>query len=284
MHSAVPNVSARLVFQSQPSLLPDASLDLSNPTSSDRSSSCETSKSSFSTRSSSSGSDSPHTQERFTEAQEALQMLSIPAAVLGHSVPGYADQAALTEPSTDGTSSALPVEQSVEPTSQVQAAVQRFEQLNEQQAASSPMKQTSAGSAKPTRDWTGIMRLAPLLIPILSDPEQDQTVANTPTGIATAASDSAGTSAGTIAPRSKPRHQPALQGATARNQAAIAAHQARLAALHQKGHPRQPHGFGSSAAGHADAAVAGHDGDPEPADKTLKSPVGVQRSSASASR
>ena len=41
------------------------------------------------------------------------------------------------------------------------------------------------------------------------------------------------------------RHQPAVRGVTARNQAAVAAHQARLAALHHKGQHGQIQGLGS---------------------------------------
>ena len=55
------------------------------------------------------------------------------------------------------------------------------------------------------------------------------------------------------------RHQPAVRGVPARNQAAVAAHQARLAALHNKGQHGQIQGLGNGKGiGHAEPAAAQH--------------------------
>ena len=82
--------------------------------------------------------------------------------------------------------------------------------------------------------------------------------------------------------QSQLQHQPSVQGAAARNQAAIAAHQARLESLRQKAQPGQGHGVGNGKRHVQLAAAQCADGPPPTAENPAE--LTVQRSTHSAAR
>ena len=289
MHSAVPNTSSRMVFQSRLPSLPTGT-DLAQE------------KSSSSSYSSSSGDDSSEPSQQLEPQNEAQHLLDMPDGMLESAaaitadpdaVPMAADPDAVPmagtagmpeTPAMAGTASdadgILPVQQ-VEPTSQVRSAVKHFEQLTELQSMPNPAMQASVGVSKGAT-LRGGMRLAPLVIPPPDDLQMDQAADGPLPGAMHKVFSGNATVKAAADLLSKRQQQPAVQGATARNQAAIAAHQARLAALHQKEHSKQAHGFGS-ALGHAEPSAAQHRHSPK---LTLNEPdnLHVQHSAASASK
>ena len=268
MHSAVPNTSSRMVFQSRLPSLPTGT-DLAQE------------KSSSSSYSSDSGDDSSEPSQQLetqNEAQAQNEPQSQPQPDMPDGVLDGAEAMAGTASDTDGI---LPVQQ-VEAISQVRSAVNHFEQLSELQSVPNPAMQASAGISERPHHLRGVMRPAPLVIPPPRSLEVEEAADGPLPGAMHKVFSSNATVKAAANLLSKRQQQPAVQGATARNQAAIAAHQARLAALHQKEHSKQAHGFGSTL-GHAEPSAAQHRHSPK---LTLNEPdnLQVQHSAASASK
>lgn len=267
MHSAVPNASSRMVFQSRAlSMQPGTDLGLD--------------RSSISSHDSSSGTVSPAAQEQLLQTDITHQLLNLAAGVLEET-----DRALLSATATDDSVNVrVPMQRSIAPVSQVQTAVQHYEQLSGDQASDSPhIRYASAGVARHPRDLRGIMCLAPLVIPVVQTAEDQQQATASPSRASPG--DIHRTAAGVKAADGPSKHQrtlPAVQGAAARTHAAIAAHQARLASSQQKGQQRHAYGFGSGA-GHAQSLVAHHE---QHSSSVQEDPdaLSVQHSTASASR
>ena len=262
MRSTVPNTSSRMVFQSRaPSMQPGMDFRLEHSSSS---------------HSSSPGKDSPRPQQQLESPKEVHHLLDMPDAVEGAGVPLGSAQAVSDIPSTP------PVQQLAEPVSQVSTAAQQVEQLSQDEGVSVTAVQTPADASKRPRDQRGIMRLAPLMIPTPHSPEEDQKTPATTLDAVPGIVSNQGTDATVASLAGKHPHQPAVQGVSARNQAAIAVHQARLAALHQKDRARQAHSWGN-APGHA-LPPAAHHTDSHTITASEPDSLDVQRSAASATR
>lgn len=262
MRSTVPNTSSRMVFQSRaPSMQPDMDFGLDKSSSS---------------HSSSPEKDSPRPQQQLESPKEVQRLLDMPDAVDGAGVPLGSAQAVSGVPSTP------PVQQLAELVRQVNMAAQQVEQLSQDEGVPVTAMQSPADASKRPRDLRGIMRLAPLMIPTPHSPEEDQKTPATTSDATPGTVSNQATDATVASLAGKHQHQPAVQGVSARNQAAIAVHQARLAALHQKDRARQAHSWGN-APGHAPAPAAHHTDSPllsasEPDSQD------VQHSAASATR
>ena len=172
--------------------------------------------------------------------EDSVQLLQQPAAERVAPLDVAADHASLPIAHSDMQQEHdIAVQASADSESQVQAAVQRYEQLlADQQTAASPLSSPTAAAEEALKLPQTRLRLAPLDIPDPDSPEDGRPQGSTSIHALPSAS----------ATPHKRQHQ---LGAAARNQAAIAAHAARL---HQKDQLRgKPvRGFGSSAAGHAE--------------------------------
>lgn len=281
MHSSIPNVSSRLVFQSQPAQPLHAEADKHDLGSSALSSisalSSFSQHSSSSVASWSSSSDYELSPRHQSPGPQKSTMPTHGSQQLLHTHAAPESAAAASEAVGNG----LPVQQSPQSISQVQATQQRPEELSELQATSRPAVPAAADNSGHALTTMGVRRPTPLLIP--TDILQSSEAVQTPDHLGSGGTDGVAEGAVASVPR-RQRHKSALQGVTARNQAAVAAHQARLAALQQKEKSKQPHGFGSSAAGHADLTLACRDRGHVPEEAQPGSPLAVQRSSGSTSR
>lgn len=230
MHNAVPNASSRMVFQSrQTSIQPGMDLDLAKA----EDSSCDSSH----------GSASLSAQPHQLLPDNTQQLLNQAAAVLQHVLESASSATALCEAVSNQPSMECPPQQSEQ-------------QLNTKSTNRTCVPDPQTGSAIQSQDRQGIRRLAPLLpLPPLSLQKQQSAstslsdgmphtlpVAHTHTVDAAGADESG---------RQQHQQQPPVQGVSASQLAASAAHQARLASLHAAAHPGQTHGFGRGT-GHAE--------------------------------
>lgn len=229
MRNAVPNASSRMVYQSQALSLPSNLVPEAEPDP------CT--------------SDSEHdsgehdTAERLSpikqQAQDAAdgqllpqlpqnKVISVPSSdnrvIVIAALPATTEEGAIVQ--HDATAVASPAK-----ISRVYNAVKHYEQLSAASQSASPSPETSpppataAHSAVPTK-----VALQPLQIPDMHSPDEEESV-RSPSVASTAGSTRGGSGTATTPSRWHPPPSQ-RQGAAARNQAAIAAHQARLATLH----------------------------------------------------
>lgn len=249
MRNTVPSVSSRLVYQSQALSLPP---DLQPAVQS----------SSYSESGSSSEGDQPLAEQQDepkADRQQDQQLLQTAMAEALASdttlAEALASDTTVTEPvallaATDETADMQEATMSMASStahppmiSRVYDAVHRYEQLIAAQLPTSPSSDTSPETVTaPVRAGHPRVRLEPLQIPTAEQPEHENTAGSSPIG---SPFSDGGRSATPVTAETPSKWHPhsTRQGASARNQAAIAAHQARLAALHPSTPSRDTKGW-----------------------------------------
>ena len=238
MRNTVPSASSRLVYQSQAlSLPPDLQPAVQSSSNSEAGSSSE--------------GDQPLTEQQAepeADRQQDQQLLQAAMAETLASDTTVTEPAALlaaTDEAADMQDATVPmVTSTAHPPliSRVYDAVHRYEQLIAAQQPALPSSDTSPETVtEPIRAAHPRVRLEPLQIPTVEQPGHEST-GSSPVG--TPFSDG-GDSATAVTAETHSRWHPhsMRQGATARNQAAVAAHQARLAALHASTPSRDTKGW-----------------------------------------
>ena len=259
MHTAVPNVSSRLVFQSrQASLQPGMDPGLAK------------------SEDSSHGSASPSAQPQHLPPTDTQQLLTHAAAMLQHTLESASSATSHFELLSHQLSTESPPQHSQQQLgTQSPTITDLYNDVTDLQP----------GSAVHSRDMRGIMRLAPLL-PLPSPSLQKHLTASssvpveTPLGAHMDATD-------TVAHASSRQHhwqQPSVQEVSAISQSVLSAQPARLASLPEETHTRQTHGFGGGTGHTQPAPSSSHSQQRHLPEGDTPKASGVQHSAVGAAR